>query len=173
MTDYIDFLLPWHSFFSTMATACATLIGLLFVAMTLSTHPLNEEENIQLMRVARDTLGHFLVVLMTSVMFLVPYLHPFGLAFALFIISIPWTIGASRRCLHTYRTRRENTYSRNLLQTSSLSVFGGIGLTLVAFLILLGSIYALYLLVGVFAALLAAATGTAWFLLSRMRGTSR
>ncbi len=170
---FVDFVLQWHSFFSTLATACATLIGLLFVAMTLSVNTLSEDENKQLMRVARDTLGHFLVVLMTSVMFLVPNLHPYGLALALFILSIPWTIGASRRYIQTFRTRRESIYSRNLLQTSGLSVFGGIGLTVVAVLIVFESTYALYLLVGVFAALLAAATGTAWFLLTRMRGTSK
>jgi hypothetical protein len=170
---FIDFVLQWHNFFSTLATACATLIGLLFVAMTLSANTLNAEENGQLMRVARDTLGHFLVVLMTSVMFLVPYLPSGGLAVALFIIAIPWTISATRRCISVFQTRRQNVYSRNLLQSSGLSVFGGIGLTAVAILVVVESTGALYLLVSVFATLLAAATSTAWFLLSRMRGTSR
>ncbi len=114
---FSESVLEWQTFFSTLATACATLIGLLFVAMSLSVNKMNADEHAQLMRVARDTLGHFLVVLMTSLMFLVPHLHPYGLAVAMFFIAIPWTIGASRRFAAVFRTRKRNVHATSLLQS--------------------------------------------------------
>jgi len=170
---FSESVLEWQTFFSTLATACATLIGLLFVAMSLSVNKMSADEHKQLMRVARDTLGHFLVVLMTSLMFLVPHLHPYGLAVAMFFIAIPWTIGASKRFIAVFRSRQHNAHAPNLLQSSGLSIVGGIGLTAVALFVLFESVMGLYLLVGVFATLLASATGTAWFLFSRLRGMAR
>ncbi len=165
-------IVQWQAFFSTLATSCATLTGLLFVAMTLSVNKLAADVNTQLMRVARDTLGHFLVVLMASIMFLVPNIPPYGLAVALFIIAIPWTIGASRRFLSVTRSRKQWTFAVTLMRSSGLSITGGVGLTVVGLLVCVESITALYLLVGVFAMLLAAAIGTAWFLLSHMRAVA-
>ena len=125
------------------------------------------------MRIARDTLGHFLVVMMTSLMFLVPRLPIPALVFSLCCVGVPWTIGASWRFVAVYRGRKTNDDSYQLLRSTGLSILGGVGLTVVAIAILFEAEVALYLMVSVFTMLLAAAIGTAWFLLARLRNQTR
>ena len=159
----------WQAFYSTLATASATLTGLLFVAMSLNANIRSDEDNAHLMRIARDTLGHFLVVLMTSLMFLVPRLPIPALVFSLCCVGVPWTIGAGWRFAAVCRGRKAKDDSYQLLRTTGLSILGGIGLTVVAIALLFEGEVALYLMVSVFTMLLAAAIGTAWFLLARLR----
>jgi hypothetical protein len=40
----------WQAFYSTLATASATLTGLLFVAMSLNTNARSDEDNAQRLR---------------------------------------------------------------------------------------------------------------------------
>ena len=64
---------------------------------------------------------------------------------------------------------RRHVAQYQLLRSTGLSILGGIGLTVVVIAILFEAEVALYLMVSVFTMLLAAAIGTAWFLLARLR----
>jgi hypothetical protein len=168
-----DFLLriaEWRTFYFTLAGACATLIGLLFVALSINVNSLNREDNAQLMRLGRDTLGHFLVVMMTSLMFLVPNMPAIGLGIALLVIGVSWSIGALRRAIGFLRSNKVARGALPLWRGVALSVAGGLGLTLVAVAILFEVDMALYLLVCVLAMLIASAITTAWLLLTYLRG---
>jgi hypothetical protein len=119
------------------------------------------------LRIARKTFGDFLLVLMTSLMFLVPRLPPVGLGAALFALGVAWSFGVVGRLavaaiqegLHTFSTAR-------LLRVFFLSFLGGIGLIGVAVALWLEYTDVLYWLVAVLAALLASASTTAWTLLA-------
>jgi len=84
-------------------------------------------------------------------------------------VVVPWTIGAGWRFVAVYRGRQANDDSYQLLRSTGLSILGGIGLTVVAIVILFEAEIALYLMMSVFTMLLAAAIGTAWFLLAPLR----
>jgi hypothetical protein len=125
MTMTLQHIQEWQMFYPT-------LTGLLFVAMSLNINTRNEQDNARLMRIARDTLGHFLVVLMTSLMFLVPRLPIPALVFSLCCIGVPRTIGAGWRFVAVYHEHKTSDNSYPLLRTTGLSILGGIGLTVVA-----------------------------------------
>ncbi len=172
----------WHSFYSTLASVCATLVGLVFVAPSLSTNALGHKEDAELMSIARNTFGHFLIVMMTALVFLVPGVSPAGVAVALLTLGATWMFGTIGR-LRSFRDDRERSAdSRSVLRSISLyrarlrsfamSFAGGLGLTVVVGIALaLGATVAPYWLMPVLAILLAAATSTAWALLARLRGT--
>jgi hypothetical protein len=167
LQDFSGLIREWQVFYATVAAACATLIGLLFIAMTLNPEVLTDKRNIWRLRIARKAFGDFLLVLMTSIMFLVPRLPPVGLAAALFALGIAWSFGVvGRLVLITLREGPRHLSPGKLIRIFSLSFVGGIGLIGVAIALWLEYTDVLYWLVAVLASLLASASTTAWTLLT-------
>lgn len=62
----------WHDYFLMTGTAAVTLLGLLFVAVTLNIEVVLHETKTYLLQLARQTFLGFLFVLFISLLFLVP-----------------------------------------------------------------------------------------------------
>ncbi len=71
--QYID---RWHDFYMLAGTAAATLIGLLFVSLTLSIEVMSDQSQIGLKELATQTFGSFFYVLLISLMLLIPDHNP-------------------------------------------------------------------------------------------------
>jgi hypothetical protein len=166
MDPFIESVEQWNVFYATLATACAALVGLLFVALSLNMETLSREENAGLMRVARKTFGDFLLVFMTSLIFLVPNLPPVGLAVALGFLGLSWTAETARLLARARKSSAEQVQVRHIVRRYGLSLASGIGLTVVAIAMLFELTGALYALVAPLAGLIASACSTAWLLLT-------
>ncbi|MEI7575413.1 MAG: hypothetical protein WCK51_00850 [Armatimonadota bacterium] len=62
----------WATFYSVLAGATATLLGLLFVAVSLHGRVLHEKQNSAFFRLARLTLSNYLMLLSYSLQMIVP-----------------------------------------------------------------------------------------------------
>ncbi len=166
MQDFAQLIEGWRIFYATLAAACATLVGLLFIALTFNPSVSRAGKDSWELRIARKTFGDFLLVLMTSLMFLVPGLPPVGLAAALVAIGVSWTLGVLVRMnVSAIRNGRLNVPLGKRIRVFGLSFVGGAGLVAVGIALWLGYTDVLYWLVGGLASLLASASATAWTLL--------
>ncbi len=158
----------WQVFYATLAAASATLIGLLFVAFTFNAESLLLRRNAWRLRILRKAFGDFLLVLMSSVTFLVPRMPRVGLCVALSVLGAIVTFGVTRSGVRSLQSGG-SPGRRPTLRAFGLSLVGSLGLVAVAILIYLGYTDALYWLVCVWAALVASACTTAWSLLTSAR----
>ena len=70
-------MIAWQSFYTLVGAAAATLIGLMFVAITFGASMMGKIENPDTTRAFLDpTLSHFVQVLLTSCIMLVPSIQP-------------------------------------------------------------------------------------------------
>lgn len=170
MDPFIEQIRIWQPFYATVAAACATLTGLLFVALSMNVDILSRAENSERMWLARQTFSEFLLVLMVSLIFLIPGLGPLGLGISLLCLGGAWAFSA----LNSFRTsfRRYGMNKRRFMRIFGLSLAGTLGLIITAVCMLLGYAVALYGLVFMLAALLASASRNAWALLVEVRENS-
>lgn len=161
MRTFADILAKWQPFYSTLATACATLTGLIFVALSTNASIVRRTENSGLVAIARLVFGELVMVLMVSLIFLVPNQQPLGLAVPLIILGAAWTVGS----IWLRGRQKSGKYKISKLMTPRVSQLGGLGI-LAAGVALLGRRWAaFYWLVFMLGALLASAAVNSWFLL--------
>jgi hypothetical protein len=77
----------WHDFYLLIGTAAATLVGLLFVGLSLNIDVITREANADLRVLAAQAFTNFLNVVMLAVLFLIPRQVPPGLGLPLLGIS--------------------------------------------------------------------------------------
>ncbi len=169
---FTELIRDWQGFYATLATASATLVGLLFVAVTLNAGSLLRGSSRWQLRIARKAFGDFTLVLMSSVVFLVPRLPPIGFSVALLALGIAVTFGVSRAAVVSLRDG-DSPGLWHTVRAFALSLAGSLGLIAASVLIYLGYPDALYWLVCVWAALIASACATAWSLLTSVPGRGR
>jgi hypothetical protein len=159
----------WHDFYLMIGTAAATLVGLLFVSLSLNVDMITREANTDLRELATHTFGNFMSVLMFAVLFLIPHQVPQGLGLPLLGIG---GYGLYNTVSHFLETRRKSPRAWGV---------GGVGLRfvvpslcfvtlmIIAVSVLLGQTGGLYWLVPVMILLTVAASRNAWDLLLRLR----
>ena len=156
----------WQFFFASVATASATLTGLLFVSLSLDRDKLRGGKAHTTLSIARNTFGDFLYVLMIALVFLVPHPVLLSLTVALLVLGISSGGGlVVRELRQNLRASQKRLGSRLILRRIGLPSIASIGLVVVAIEIGLGNYDAIYGLVGVIAALLITACWNAWLLL--------
>jgi hypothetical protein len=158
----------WHDFYLTMGTASASLIGLLFVALSLNIDAITGDSRDDLRAFADQAFSSFTIVLLIAVFFLIPE-NGAGILGGLYVVlSIFAAYRMLRRAPAVWKGRRrgrpgEATLWRFVLPTAA--VFGlfvvGLGLTL-------GQSSALYWLVAVIIGLLMSAARASWDLLVKV-----
>src|SRR5258708_618957 len=67
-----EFFHGWHDFFILLGTACATLVGLMFVAISIGASIFNEDNRPALEAFLGQTVVHFTSVLVLCILALVP-----------------------------------------------------------------------------------------------------
>jgi hypothetical protein len=70
--DLVHFIERWHDFFLLAGTAAVTLVGLLFLALSLNLDALLHDSKAHLLDYARATMLSYTFVLITSLAFLIP-----------------------------------------------------------------------------------------------------
>jgi hypothetical protein len=73
----------WQAFYIMAGTASATLLGLLFVAISLNVDLLIRDGNVSLSALASETINNFVFVLLVAIYFLIPDQSPLGLGIPL------------------------------------------------------------------------------------------
>ena len=84
VNHFVQMLQTWQPFYTTIATSSATLMGLLFVSLSLNRQRLDDRGRMA----ARRTFGSLIDVLVLALIFLIPHEHPFSLAIALSTFGI-------------------------------------------------------------------------------------
>jgi hypothetical protein len=171
MVNFVQELAAWQPFFATLAAVCATLAGLLFVALSLHAATLRASHNANLKRLAQHTFGDFIMVLFVGLFFLIPgALRTFeGLALIL-IVGV-----GSRQvpdlCVQALRDEDASRHRQYLFKRMGLSLLArALLLTGAGALLLQHEDHVdvwqdlLYVFIGA-TTLLIAATRNAWFLL--------
>jgi hypothetical protein len=170
MNAFTELLKGWESFFLAVATAAATLMGLLFVALSVNLHLLRGRDGGHHRDTAVRTFGDFLFTLMLSLVLLVPNQEPIGLAIALFVLGLVRGVSLVRQALKARSVTKNQPSTSLVVRDYALPLFATVGLLVVALRILYGHFGALILLVGVVSALLVTACQNAWSLLLQQSG---
>ena len=92
----------WHTFYSMLGGATATLLGLLFVSLALNIRQIHKEENSHFLRLARLTFSNYLMLLVLAMQMLVPIVGYFQILMSLGMISVMglgWTFYLRNRNL--------------------------------------------------------------------------
>lgn len=85
----------WQNFYFALAGVTATLMGLLFVSLSLHANQIHDEENTHFLRLARLTFSNYLMLLVFALQMLVPMRHVLQLSIptmAVSVIGLGWTI---------------------------------------------------------------------------------
>lgn len=114
----------WIPFFTTLAVLCATLAGLLFVALSLHVAVLKAEGGVNLRRLAQQTFGDFVQVLFIGTFFIVPLPQPkfFGLA-ALLIVLVGLKESGGR-LWQSWRDRSHPEHRAYFIRRFAMSLIG-------------------------------------------------
>jgi hypothetical protein len=96
METFTEPLQAWEMFYSTVATASVTRLGLLSVSLSFHRESLKGRADPRVLRLARGNFGDFLFVLMLGLVFLVPHPAPAGLAVAPLVLGASPGIGPLR-----------------------------------------------------------------------------
>jgi len=158
-------LLQWQPFFTTVATVAATLVGLLFVSLSLNREKIASAPDQMLLRLARRSFSDFLLVLLIALFFLIPYQGNTALAVELFglgILRIRWLF-----LQLSSQTKREHKPTLpTLVREYMLPALAVIGILIAGAGIYRQELAAIYwFVVPVLAILLLRASWNAWLLL--------
>jgi len=166
-------IVDWQGFYTLAGAAAATLVGLLFIAVSLHLDIFSDESEVELRSLAEITLINFLSILMIAMFFLVPHQSPGGLGLPLLFVSIAGLLRQGRDWL---RHIKGGLFKGAIFRpTAFLAVFRVIlpmlyqvTTILVAISILSGSTDSLYWLVWVMISILLSASMNAWGLMVRL-----
>jgi hypothetical protein len=81
-------LADWTAFYALMGGAAATLLGLLFVAISLRLNIFHQRQVADVRDFAAFTFGTFLIAIAVAGLAIAPHAHRFSLALSLLLVSI-------------------------------------------------------------------------------------
>ena len=157
-------LLLWQPFFITVAGVSGTLVGLLFMSLSLNREQITAAENRRLFRLARRSFSDFLYVLLIALFFLIPLQNGHHLGTELLVL------GAFRVRLFFAQIWSVATGQKpallDLVWEYVLPVLATVGLVIAGVQMYEGEIITVhYFVVPVIATLLVTACSKAWQLL--------
>jgi hypothetical protein len=170
MYSFIGLVKEWQVFYEALATASATLAGLVFVGVTFNANTLTREGGKSWLTLAFNTFEDLLMMLIISLFFLVPNLSHTAIACVLFS-NAPLSLVRVLLLLKGF-TRKNYPFSSKRFIVLSF-VFPSIvfvGVVLTGLGLIFGHYGYLYLLLAVLTVLLVSASRTAWALLTIMVG---
>jgi hypothetical protein len=119
-------LSTWFNFFEMIGGAAATLLGLLFVSVSVNAKRILSDEHRHSRRLAEQAFQNYLAILMVSLGSTIPRQSVWG--FAIFIIGViaVWAVWVVARVFSILRDRNERDSRFRLARryTSSLIGFG-------------------------------------------------
>ena len=137
MDTFSQQLGAWIPFFTTLAVLCATLAGLLFVALSLHVTVLRGESGVNLKRLAQQTFGDFVQVLFIGTFFIVPLAKPEFFGVAALLIVVVGLRELAMRFWEAWRDRSHAEHRSYFIRRMAMSLggrlllaVGGLGLLL-------------------------------------------
>jgi hypothetical protein len=160
-------LAGWQSFYAYLGVVAATLLGLLFVSISLRLNIFRQQEIRDVRDFAFLTFGSFFCLILVSGLFLIPHQTRVGLGLPLAILGLLGSAGAAYIALESHLL---NTGAHALSWWSWAAwapvEFTYLGLLTIGLMFLEGRTDVFGWLVLVDAGLLTVATASAWVLLS-------
>ncbi len=161
MNDFARVLLSWQPFYSTIASASATLVGLLFVSLTYNRQTLDATGH----TIARETFANLLDVLLIALIFLIPHTGASSLAASLLTFGLARGVEVVKSVIVAARGRARGHEKHGVFLEAKRSLFSSLGLILLSVAIFEVNIRAMFLPVVVIVVLIASAGKNAWELL--------
>ncbi len=168
MSTFAQTVTEWHDFYIMVGTAAATLVGLLFIGLTLNIDLIRRADFADIQTLAILTFNSFFYTVFFAVIFLIPQQDPLGLGLPLLAAG---GFGLWSVLVQFYRTRgshralgRSSVTNRFFLPTISL-----LAVVVIAISVLSGSTAGFNLLVPAMIVLLATGSRNAWDLLIGLR----
>lgn len=163
----------WHDFDLAAATAAATLVGLLFVAVTLNGERILGDDRPHLRAIAEQAFQNYMMVLVTSLLLLLPRQSMGAQGIELLTAGIAACIWALYRVRGVWRVSdaqfdRVRTWRRLLPSLAGASILAYSGWDLRR-----GDEDGMLLFAAAAVLLIAAATATSWDLLVRIASSRR
>ena len=161
MIKFTQVLQLWQPFYATIATAAATLTGLLFVSLSLNRHRLDDPGRMA----ARRTFSNLVDVLVLSLIFLIPHERQTDLGFALLVYGFVRSLTTVVEAIKLHKRGVWVTFSKSFARHIGLQLVLSLGI-----LIFGGAIYrqiasAMFWPVAIVVGLLGSASWNAWELL--------
>jgi hypothetical protein len=175
MDGFARVIEQWHDFYLMAGTAGATLIGLLFVSVSLHLDLITDPTATAVLASARRAFISFIIIVLIALLFLVPAQSARGLGLPLVLVSL-FDLARTMRYLNLLR--REHAHLSDLLGPASvlrigLGLASSLGLLAVSLTILSGTTEYLSWLVGVLGILLGGAAENCWSLLMNLAVAKR
>ena len=163
----------WQGFYALAGAASATLVGLLFIAVSLHLDIFSDESETEIRSLAENTLINFLSILMIALFFLIPHLSPAGLGLPLLAVAIGDLSRQTRDWIrHAKSGALKSAPARPLAFLAVVRVIVPVlyqvTTVLVAITVLSGQTDSLYWLVWVIISILLSASMNAWGLMIRL-----
>jgi hypothetical protein len=155
------YLESWHIFYSTLATASAALMGLVFLAVSLRLDTFHLKNSSTPRNIAWQTFVDFLSVFAISLIFLLPGLMPITFGMILGLVALAGLIIVIRRW---WRARNHLTLRRSLIAFMPLLICW-VGLTVSAMVTIFGLYRLLFAAAPIMIFLIGIAIHDAWNLL--------
>jgi hypothetical protein len=170
MNSFAQHVHEWQIFYATIATASATLVGLLFVAMSLNVGMFTGKKNVDLQMLSRRTLANFLFIIIFALIFLIPRQAPIGLGLPLICNGIVGLIGTLSHLRALSSRTPRGVFRRKAMVRTAMALTAFFILIVVSLLVIVrASTTSLYWLVAPMILLLISASLDTWSLLIRVR----
>jgi modulator of FtsH protease len=165
----------WHDFYLTIGAASASLIGLLFVALSLNLDTITETSSEDLRALGEQAFNSFSLVLLIALFFLIPTNDPTTYGIAFMALAIGGAYRMLRRAPVVWRGRQRDRLGEAVVWRFVLPAAALLGLLASGVGLVVSQPSALYWLVAVIIGLLMSAARSSWDLLVKVgenrRGT--
>lgn len=158
----------WHDFYVTMGTASASLIGLLFVAISLNLDEITGQSRDELRAFAEQAFNSFSAVLLIAVVFLIPQRDAVSLGAVYAGLAVIAGYRLLRRAPAVWRGRSRDRLGEAVFWRFVLPAAAVLGLLVSAVGLWLNEPDAAYWLVAVIIGLLMSAARSSWDLLVKV-----
>jgi hypothetical protein len=166
MGGFAELVREWQVFYATIAASAATLVGLLFVSMSLNVGMFAGAENIGLKKLASQTLLNFLYAIVFALIFLMPRQGPIGLGLPLMCIGIVGLIRTVSNLRILFSNPPHGILRRTTFVRSGMALVAFLALIIASFLVIVrANANSLYWLVAPMILLLISASANTWSLL--------
>lgn len=169
MDTFAQAIEGWHDFYMMIGAAAPTLVGLLFVSLSLNVDVITHEANTDVRELAIQTFTSFLNVIMLAVVFLIPDQDPLALGIPLLGISGFGLYVTVNQFLKTRRAELHSWGRDDVARRFAVPILCFLAITIIAVSVMLGQSGGLYWLVPVMITLIIGASSNSWDLLMRLR----
>jgi hypothetical protein len=173
MNNFMQLVQEWQTFYATIAIAAATLVGLLFLSMSLNVGIFGGTENIGLKKLAAQTLTNFLYIIVFALIFLIPRQGPIGLGVPLMCNGFAGLISTVSHLRTLFSNLPHGISGKDTFVRAAMTLVAFLTLIIVSFLVIVrAGASSLYWLVAPMILLLMSASLNTWSMLIRVHEAS-